>query len=56
VHIYKYLVTIKLPCSECGQMNIDVLSGALEELPSKEIFVEEIDHTDCQHKNDENEN
>jgi hypothetical protein len=51
MHKYKYIVTIELPCTECGMMNSDVifeiLDNAAAGIPTHDIFVEDISDHKC---------
>jgi hypothetical protein len=51
MHVYKYLVTIGLPCSECGLMSAEAIREILHEstagIPSSDITVEDISDKRC---------
>jgi hypothetical protein len=51
MHQYKYIVTISLPCSECGTIDKEVIREILDTaaagIPTHEISVEDYGNNGC---------
>lgn len=56
MHKYRYKISIGLPCSECGTMNVDVITEILNNhfinIPAVDIEVEQLTESKCKNLNE----